>query len=249
MPASHTSLLLFAHGTSDGTGGAVAASVVEAIRARGVFAAVGLSFALQPPSPAEALAALPGERVVVAPLLATDGGIATVTLPRLLAAAARPERLVTLPPVGLDPEIPGLAADLVGAALREAALAPESAAVLVAAHGSTRRANSRRSTAALAAALAESGAYGEVAAAFLEEPPFLSDWPGLVNRRDVVVLPYFLSGGHHEEEDVPDQLASAAATDRRLWITPTIGRHPAIPDIIVRRALAALADHHDADDP
>ncbi|HYH23348.1 MAG TPA: CbiX/SirB N-terminal domain-containing protein [Azospirillum sp.] len=240
-------LLLFAHGTSDGGGAAIATALASAVRRRGPFAAVGTSFALQSPSPAAALAALPQRRVVVVPLLATEGGVARMVLPRLLAESGATDRLTVLPPLGLDPEVVGIAADLADSAMAAAGLDPARTCVLMAGHGSVRRPASERSTTALVDALAAMGRYGEVGAIYLEQPPLASNWSGVTGCPDVVVVPFFLSGGHHEEEDLPAMLRDGGGSldgrtieGRRLWLTPAVGRHPRLADLIRRRALAAL---------
>lgn len=241
-------LLLFGHGTSDGSGSAIADALAAEIRAAGVFGAVATSFALQPPSPAAALAALPQARVAVVPLLATEGGVATMVLPRLLAESGDTTRLTVLPPIGLDAEIRGIAAEIADRAIADAGLDPRRVAVLVAGHGSTRRNASERATGALAAALAAMGRYGEVGAIYLEQPPLACDWRAVTDARDVVVVPLFVSGGRHEESDLPELLRSKATPvdgtpmpdGRRLWLTPAIGRHPAMAGLILRRAVAAL---------
>lgn len=241
-------LLLFGHGTSDGSGSAIADALAAEIRRAGVFGAVATSFALQAPSPAAALAALPQRRVVVVPLLATEGGVATMVLPRLLQESGDTARLTVLPPIGLDREVPGIAADIADRAIADARLDPKAVAVLVAGHGSTKRTASERATGALAAALAGLGRYGEVGAVYLEQPPLAADWRDVTGRRDVVVVPLFVSGGRHEESDLPallrskDTLADGTpmADGRRLWLTPAIGRHKAMASLILRRAVAAL---------
>ncbi len=256
MPAAaapHTNgtdaaLLLFGHGTSDGGGSAIADALAAEIRIAGVFGAVATAFALQPPSPAEALARLEQRRVVVVPLLATEGGVATMVLPRLLGEADDTARLTVLPPIGLDAEVQGIAADIADRAIAEAGLDPADVAVLVAGHGSTRRNASERATGALVASLEALGRYGEVGAVYLEQPPLASDWRSVTGRRDVVVVPLFVSGGRHEESDLPDLVRSKStpvdgtpmADGRRLWLTPAIGRHPAMAGLILRRATAAL---------
>lgn len=237
-------LLLFAHGTSDGAGAAIATALAGELLRLGPFASVGTSFALQAPSPRQALESLPPGRVVVVPLLATEGGVARMVLPRLLAESGAMDRLTVLPPIGLDPEVVGIAADLADTAVAGAGLDPARTGLLVAGHGSVRRPASERSTMALVDALTAMGRYGEVGAIYLEQPPLASKWREATGCPDVVVVPFFLSGGHHEEEDLPAMLrdghGSSGDGDRRLWMTPAVGRHPRLADLIRRRALAAL---------
>ncbi|WP_029008497.1 CbiX/SirB N-terminal domain-containing protein [Azospirillum halopraeferens] len=245
MPAP--SLLLFAHGTSDGAGAAIADSLVADLRRAGGFSAVEAAFALQPPAPAAALTRLPPGPVAVMPLLTTGGYIAGSVLPRLLAEAGATGHAVdVLPPLGLDTEIPGLVAGLADAAITGAGLDPRTVAVLVAGHGSSRSDASARATRGVAAALA--GRYGETGTLFLSEAPTADAWRTVTGRACVVVVPFFLSGGHHEDDDLPALLRAGGgipdgtpAQGRRLWLTPSVGRHPALPDLIRRRALARFA--------
>ncbi len=244
---SQTALLLFGHGTSDGRGSRVADALAAEIRGHGVFAAVATAFALQSPSPAEALARLPQQRVIVVPLLATEGGVATVALPRLLAAAKDAARLTVLPPIGLDAAIPGLAADTVDRVIAAAGLDAATTAVLLVGHGSRKRTASERATTALAAALEALGRYGAVGAVYLEQPPHASDWRAVTPCRDVVMAPLFISGGRHVESDLPALLDSTQTRidgvpmgGRRFWLTPSLGRHPALGGLIVRRVLEIL---------
>lgn len=241
-------VLLFGHGRSDGSGTAIADALAARIGATGVFGAVATSFALQSPSPAEALAPLPHRRVAVVPLLATEGGVSTRILPRLLDEAGRPERLTVLPPIGMDEEISGIAADLADRAIAAAGLTASEVAVLVAGHGSLKRTASERATTALARTLDSLDRYAEVGTIYLEQPILASRWREATDRREVVVVPLFVSGGQHEECDLPEMLGSndtpldgtPMADGRRLWLTPAIGRHPALADLILRRAVAAL---------
>lgn len=245
-PVADTGLLLFAHGTPDGSGGAIAAAVAAALTARGRFAEVAVCFSRQPPSPAAALAAMRSPRVLVAPLLTCRGGLATRVLPALLAEAGQEDRWSILPPLGELPGIAGIAQDLVQAALAGTGLSSGEVAVLVAGHGSSRDPASRAATEALARTLASSGGYGGVGTVFLSEEPVASGWRRVTAAQRVVVVPFLLSGGNHEEHDLPALLREGGGgldgreiDGRRLWLTPAMGRHPAIPALVEAAALAA----------
>ncbi|ALJ39445.1 MULTISPECIES: CbiX/SirB N-terminal domain-containing protein [Azospirillum] len=247
MSAGDTGLLLFAHGTLDGTGGAIAESVAAALRARGRFAEVAVSFSRQSPSLAEALATMRSPRVLVAPLLACQGRLMRQVLPSLLAEVGEDRRWTLLPPLGTLPGMVGIARDLVGFVLNEQGLAAQDITVLVAGHGSSVGTASRDATRSVAAGLARLACYGGVETVFLSEAPFAFHWPLATAAERVVVVPFFISGGHHEESDLPAMLRKGGASldgteaaGRRLWMTPAVGRHPAIPDLIEAEALVVL---------
>lgn len=241
MDHPEPSLLLFAHGTSDGRGGAVAEGLAAAVRARpggGGFAAVAVGFHLQSPTPAEALAALPPGPVVVVPLLASDGGIMRVTLPRRLAEADASgmgrHHLHLTGPLGLDPAVPGLAGGVILNALARTGTAVADATVLVLGHGSSRRPDSRNATRALAGALLARHGFRRTEALFLEEEPIIRSWPAVTGGGPAVAFPFFLSGGNHEERDLPRELA--AGGDDAPLLLPALGRHPGLVDLVCARA-------------
>ena len=62
--------------------------------------------------------------------------------------------------------------------------------------------------------------YAAVLNVYMEEPPLVSDWLKLTKRRNVVVVPFFISDGLHSYEDIPALLG----IDEALWM-----RNPAIP--------------------
>ncbi|MEO6259974.1 MAG: CbiX/SirB N-terminal domain-containing protein [Thermoanaerobaculia bacterium] len=60
---------------------------------------------------------------------------------------------------------------------------------------------------------------------------------------EVVVVPYFLHSGRHLVRDIPDILAGAAEKHPAVAITMSdyVGHQPAIADILLDRARAALS--------
>lgn len=241
MDYPRPSLLLFAHGTSDGRGGAVADALAAAVRARpggGGFAAVAAGFHLQSPTPADALATLPPGPVVVVPLLASDGGVMRITLPRRLseaaAASAGCHQFHLTGPLGLDPAVPRLAGGVILDDLAHAGIAVSAATVLVLGHGSSRRPDSRNATRALAGALQDRHSFRRTEALFLEEEPFIRSWPAVTGGGPAVAFPFFLSGGNHEERDLPRELA--AGGNGAPPLLPALGRHPGLVDLVCARA-------------
>jgi len=59
--------------------------------------------------------------------------------------------------------------------------------------------------------------------------------------REIVVHPFFLAPGRHTSRDIPQQVELAAARhpDLRVRLTPALGPHAKLIDVIVERVEAA----------
>ena len=64
--------------------------------------------------------------------------------------------------------------------------------------------------------------------------------------REIVVHPYFLSPGRHTSHDIPRQVEAAAARHPgvRVLLTPALGPHAKLLDVIVER-LGEAAEAHE----
>ncbi len=243
-------LLLFAHGCSDGGGAAIATRLKAEVEAMGAFDRVGICFSLQEPRPAQAIADLGTAEVAVVPLLTAEGRLYRDVLPGLIAMAQGSARVELCPPVGCHPAMPDLAAGLATQAAMVAGIDPADATLVVAGHGSKREPSSALSTRRLAAALDGLGHWKSVAAAFLSEAPPLAAWQDLTRTEATVVLPFFISGGHHETDDVPRLLRAGHALrpldgtpyeGRRLVLADSVGRCPYLVDLVLESAQGARA--------
>jgi sirohydrochlorin ferrochelatase len=89
--------------------------------------------------------------------------------------------------------------------------------------------------------------YGTVEAAYLElaEPAILVAADACVQQgaSEVILLPYFLSGGVHVLRDLTE--AHAALSQKypgvRFRLAAPLGRHPLLAEIVLERAIAAEA--------
>jgi sirohydrochlorin cobaltochelatase len=112
--ASRTSLLLIGHGTPRHHGSA-AATRDQALRLGGTgFAAVAAAFLEEPPLPAQAVAALPGEHVVAVGLFLDNGPHGDEDVRAALAPVGRP--LAYTGAIGADPSLVPLILDQAAAA-------------------------------------------------------------------------------------------------------------------------------------
>ncbi|OIR02045.1 hypothetical protein GALL_159030 [mine drainage metagenome] len=227
-------LLLVGHGAAAADGGEGLRRLAAALRARRLFAEVEPCFCRQPPLASLDLVRSPTVHVV--PVFSGDGVFTRRIIPERLGLCG-PEsrvagrRVLLSPPVGAHPAIPALLARRARAFCRARGLPPEHTALLLAAHGSPRPDAPPGTAAGIAAVLARRSGFAEVAAGYLEQPPFLTAWPTLVAARDVLLLPLLLAEGRHAGRDLP-ALAAAAPAGRRLWLLPGLGRDPALGDIV-----------------
>ncbi|WP_300547221.1 CbiX/SirB N-terminal domain-containing protein [Roseovarius sp.] len=110
-----------------------------------------------------------------------------------------------LPPLGLDPGLPGMAADLLRDVLRRKAWTAQETRLFIAAHGSGRSRNSARDTQKFAKALAGLLPLAEMRVGFVEEPPYLADMAFNLGPR-AISLPFFAARGGHVVDDIPEAL-------------------------------------------
>jgi sirohydrochlorin ferrochelatase len=186
---------------------------------------------LAQPGALDAALATAGPAPVVYPLFMTEGWFTGENLRKRLGAAPGAR---VLRPLGVSPELPALAADLLGAEIARAGWRAAETRLFVAGHGSGRSPNSARDTRAFAGALARHIALAEIRTGFVEEPPWLAD-----AARDMgacsVCLPFFAARRGHVIDDIPEALDAAGFEGLRL---APIGLAPGVP-ALVARAIAA----------
>ena len=133
--------------------------------------------------------------------------------------------------------------------------APETSLVIVG-HGTALNDNSAVAAKEQVARIAALGRYGEVLAAYMEEPPLVAEWDRLTRCPNVVVLPFFIADGLHSYQDIPvllgieEEGAPAAsqrevfrrnpyaACGRRLYYASAIGTEPLLADVILDQVAA-----------
>ncbi len=219
--------------------------IADAIRARGVFAEVHACFLKEAPFLDDALDAVDAEQVFVVPNFAGHGQLTREVLPARMgltgALTRRGTRLVHYtPPVGAHPAIPALLGRRAVAAAAEMACAPPEAALLLIAHGSSRPGGSGETPAAVAADLRRGFPFGEVAVAYLEQEPFLQDWPRLVSLARVVAAPLLVAEGMHGSEDIPPSFGlrpgdtgPVRCQGRTVRLCRGIGSDPEVVDLVL----------------
>lgn len=169
-----------------------------------------------------AVTALPD--ALIYPWFMAEGWFTRTLLPRRLKAAGL-DTPRQLPAFGHDPAL----AALLARTATKAALAhdlPETATLLLAAHGSQVSRASATRTEELAAELRRLTRF-HVVTGFVEEAPFLTDAARI--DRPALCLPLFATRAGHVAQDVPEALAKAGFTGPLL---PAIGEHPEAPRLV-----------------
>lgn len=126
------------------------------------------------------------------------------------------------------------------------------AALVLAAHGSSKSAGSSRPTHELVRALRARGPFAEVAAAFWKEGPRPREVLGAVRSPEVYIVPNFISEGYFTRTVFPREFGLEGQVTcrdgRRLYYCRPVGSHHSMTAVLQHRALAALgADQDPAD--
>ena len=141
-------------------------------------------------------------------------------------------------PLGLEAELPDIAAEAISQALQEQGLSSKQTHVLLAAHGSARGGAAAKSAFLFARQLAHRLPLASVSPAFVEQAPFVQDMA-----RDIgspaLCLPFFAMDGDHMKQDVRGGLAEAGFDGAVL---PALGQLPGIAALIADSLRMQLSD-------
>ncbi|WP_372571424.1 CbiX/SirB N-terminal domain-containing protein [Ruegeria jejuensis] len=180
-----------------------------------------------------ALQTLP-DHAPVYPLFMARGWFVTDVLPRRLGS----QELRILDPLGVDPELPRLAAQALTEAMAQRGWAAQDTTIVLAAHGSGRSRNPSAVAAAFAEALQNQIGGPEIRTGFVEEPPSIEDAARGVGAQSIC-LPFFACQGGHANEDVPQALEAVGFQGLLL---PVLGELPPIKVRIAKQLMAQLAN-------
>jgi sirohydrochlorin ferrochelatase len=118
--------------------------------------------------------------------------------------------------------------------------------IVIFAHGSSVP-SANEAVKMVADAAAAAGSFAHVETAFLEAKPDLAEAVARLAEsgvRKILVVPYFLTLGIHLQRDLPAIVEQLAQTypNVEIRVTPPLDGHPALQQVLLDRALAALAD-------
>jgi sirohydrochlorin cobaltochelatase len=234
----------------------------ETIRQRGIFAEVATCFWKQAPFFHEALGTVKSSEIYVVPNFISEGYFTRTVIPREMGltgpVTVRDGRTIKYcEPAGKHPRMTEL---LLGEA-RSVALDVDSSetGLLIVGHGTGLDSNSAEAARFQAGAIEKLRVYAEVSAAFMEEPPFITEWDKLTTQPNVVVVPFFISDGLHSYQDIPVLLGirseegmPSSQSDifrrnphdlrgRRLYYGAAIGTEPGFAEILLDQVRAFQA--------
>ncbi|NVO54687.1 cobalamin biosynthesis protein CbiX [Rhodobacteraceae bacterium B1Z28] len=172
------------------------------------------------------------EDSVIYPLFMANGWFVTSALPKRIGD----HNLRILDPLGIDPELPELAADALREALSEKHWEAHSTDLVLAAHGSGRSRNPSFVASTFASELGKTLAFNSIRVGFVEEPPSISE-AASGTREQSLCLPFFACTGGHVIEDVPEELESA---NFRGSLLPVVGELPQIQRQIAKKLRQAF---------
>ena len=161
---------------------------------------------------------------VIYPMFMSDGWFVSRVLPRRLGENGPP----VLAPLGFDPTLPALAADIVQESLNENGWAENEATLLLAAHGSGRGDKAAKAARAFVEALQPLVPKLKITLGFIEEEPFVETAATGLGPK-TICLPYFALEGDHCREDIPEALEKAGFQGIRL---SPLGENDRIPKLI-----------------
>lgn len=233
-----SALLLCAHGRGgDAEDHHVPETLAAALRAGGRFAQVETCYLRGSPGIGDALSRMQADAVVLVPLMMAEGHTSKVVLPDALAAAgAAAGRVRVTAPVGVAPSLSDLVVSVALSHCGDRNWNAAETAILVAAHGTPRHAESGGSAERLAGRIAASGHFRQAAAAFIEQEPRLEARLRDIKPDPCVVVGLFMDHGGHSADDIPRAIA-AAHSDAAY--TGAIGAHPGLAEIVLSLALQA----------
>jgi sirohydrochlorin cobaltochelatase len=227
----------------------------DTLRRRGLFAEVHECFWKEEPHFRDVLRQIEAERVYVVPNFISEGYFTEQVVPRELGVTGRVSKIdgrevYYCDPVGIHPDMKGVLLHRAGEILGGEPVDLKETCLFIAGHGTSQNQNSTKIVYRQAELIGEMGIYGECRAFFMEQAPFVKDWAELTAKKNVIVVPFFISDGLHSYDDIPVLLGISANVKeegfrnptslrgRRLWYARAIGTEPLIADVILAQVAA-----------
>jgi sirohydrochlorin cobaltochelatase len=254
-PKPQSALVIVGHGsTLNPDSSAPTHDHADAIRKRGVFGEVAVCFWKEEPSMREVLRMVESDDVYVVPDFISEGYFTRTVIPRELELGgpltARDGRTIKYcEPVGSHPR---MTEALLKRAQETAKDVPEAeTSLVIVGHGTALNDNSAVAAKDQVKRIAAMGSYGEVLAAYMEEPPLVAEWDKLTCCPNVLVVPFFIADGLHSYQDIPvllgiEEEGQPAASQReifrgnphdargrKLYYASAIGTEPMLADVIL----------------
>ncbi|MCX7712548.1 MAG: cobalamin biosynthesis protein CbiX [Chthoniobacterales bacterium] len=251
----NVSLVLVGHGsTLNPDSSFPTQELARRLRARKIFDEVLCCFWKEEPSMREVHYMIETPHVFVVPVFISEGYFTQTIIPRELGLTGPITKRFCknyyyCNPVGSHSSMTDVLLQ------RSKNIAPDlnlsQTSLIIVAHGTALNDNSARAAKQQVSTISKLGIFGEVLAAYMEEPPLISDWHKLTSFQNVIVVPFFISDGLHSYEDIPvlmgiESQASLPASKRevfrrnpylvhnkKLYYASAIGTDPLMLDVIL----------------
>ena len=264
-------LVILGHGTTlnDGSALPVMQHAAE-LRRRGMFAAVREAFWKQEPQIKTVLAEIKTPRVIVAPLMISEGYFASEVIPRELGLDTNSRlqtsdfSLIYCKPVGTHASMTNVLLARARGVVEKFPFPrepkPKDITLFIAGHGTERSEQSRVAIERQVELICALNLYADVRAIYMDEDPRIKGCQATATTRHVVVVPFFISDGLHTTEDIPvllgeperivkERLAAGQPTWRNpsekhgklTWYSQAIGSEPMMVEVILERVREAAA--------
>lgn len=165
-----------------------------------------------------------GPAPLIYPMFMTDGWFVQSALPRRLGQGGHS----ILPPLGVDPRLPALVAQVLRGHMRDRQWDAAATTLLVAAHGSGRSEAPKRDTETFVQALMRQLPFANALTGYVEQDPRLADAARAATGQ-ALCLPFFAALGGHVEDDIPAALNAAGFAGACL---APVGTFRGIPGLI-----------------
>lgn len=238
-------VILAAHGsTRRPDANAVISAHAAQMRKTGPFQHISTAFLIgdQPPSALKQQGST--RTVLIVPFMMSDGFLADELSSQIADTLSLPSpddrhapRIIVTPPVGTHKGITQLARHAGEKALAGAGFDARKSTLVICAHGSKGRPESRLAAEAHTDRLRGSGAFAHVVLAMLEEPPVLNEVLADI-KGPAAVVGLFAAPGGHAIDDVKEAINQNR--NREIIDAGPVGIDPRMADIAVMRALDAL---------
>ena len=264
-------LVIVGHGSTVNTESAAPVRQhVDELRRRKIFAQVLPAFWKEPPFVDVVVNGISTPRIFIVPLLISEGYFSEEAIPEKLGLRQQGETgfdrvqkrgaqtLYYCHPIGthesMTDALLGRAKEIVEQFPFPRAPKPRDTSLFIAGHGTTVNDNSRKAIERQVELIAAMNIYNDVHAIFIEEEPRIADCYTLAAKKNIVVVPFFISDGMHTVEDIPEMLGepkrivqerlkSGQPTWRNpsekkgklVWYTRSVGTEPHIADVILQR--------------
>jgi len=244
--AGSVGVVLAAHGSQRRpAANAMICAHAERMRKTGPFSQVSAAFLMGDGGISDLAAAdMAADTVLIVPFMMSDGFLAgelSAQISHALNEDGAGRRIIVTAPVGTHEDVSEIAREAAARALAKAGHAATASTLVLVAHGSKGRGESKACAEAHADRLRAQGAFQggfqAVELAMLEEPPFMQD---VLARIDgpAAVVGLFAAPGGHAVDDV--QAAIAARADAQIIDAGPVGQDPRMAEIAVLRALQSL---------